>query len=120
MRDDKTNEQVTGPATFVMHCLTPETADTTNYLAIRSWNVTTKPEQIAALEHQTAVTIAEDREMLEAQQRVRLANPGMPERLIRADAAAVDARRLFDEALRLEQGRAAASTTRPSVDEVVQ
>lgn len=85
---------------MVMHCLTPQDENSTRYLPIRSWNVLTRPQDIAALEHQTNVTVQEDKEMLEAQHRVRLRAPGATERLIRSDAATVDARRMFDDALK--------------------
>ena len=104
-RDD--GEIIAGaPVTRVMHCLTPENEGRTRYIAMRSWNVATRPQDLAALEHQTNVTILEDKEMLEGQQRVRLDSPGVKDRLIRADAAAVQSRRLFEEAVKRETAAA--------------
>ena len=85
---------------MIMHCLTPQDENSTRYLPIRSWNVLTRPQDIAELEHRTIFTVQEDKEMLEAQHRVRLRSPKTPERLIRSDEASVDARRMFDDALR--------------------
>jgi len=100
LRDEKSGELLPAPMTHVMHALTPETEESTHYFAIRSWNAQTKPQEIAQLTEQSYVTIEEDREMIEAQHRVRQANPGVGDRLIKSDAAAVDARRLYEEALR--------------------
>jgi phenylpropionate dioxygenase-like ring-hydroxylating dioxygenase large terminal subunit len=99
LREEASGEPLPAPMTHVMHALTPETEETTHYFAIRSWNVLTKPQEIAQQTEQSYVTIEEDREMLEAQHRVRQSNPGVGDRLIKADAAAVDARRLYAEAL---------------------
>jgi vanillate O-demethylase monooxygenase subunit len=99
LRNADTNEALPAPITMIMHCLTPQDENTTRYLPIRSWNVPTQPQDIAALEHQTNFTVQEDKEMLEAQYRVRLRAPEVSERLVRSDAATVDARRMFDEAL---------------------
>jgi phenylpropionate dioxygenase-like ring-hydroxylating dioxygenase large terminal subunit len=108
LRQEATNEVLPGPMTMVMHCLTPEDENSTRYLPIRSWNVLTRPQDIAALEHQSIVTIGEDKAMLEAQHRVRLRSPGASERLVRSDEAAVDARRLFEEAAKRERDQVTA------------
>jgi vanillate O-demethylase monooxygenase subunit len=108
LRDEASGEALAAPMTHVMHALTPETDETTHYFAIRSWNALTKPQEIAQQTEQSFVTIEEDREMLEAQHRVRLSSPGVADRLIKADAAAVDARRLYEEALRAANAAAAA------------
>ena len=42
---------------------------------IRSWNVLTRPREVAELEHRTIFTVQEDKEMLEAQHRVRVRSP---------------------------------------------
>ncbi|HEY0939913.1 MAG TPA: aromatic ring-hydroxylating dioxygenase subunit alpha [Steroidobacter sp.] len=108
LREEESGELLPAPMTHVMHALTPATAESTNYLIIRSWNALTKPQDIAQLTEQSHVTIEEDREIVEAQQRVRNASPGVSDRLIRADAAAVDARRMYAEALRTEEAAVAA------------
>ena len=100
LHDEKNDEVLPETMTRILHCLTPQDGDSTRYLPIRSWNVLTRPREIAELEHRTIFTVQEDKEMLEAQHRVRLRSPKSPERLIRSDAASVDARRMFDEALR--------------------
>jgi vanillate O-demethylase monooxygenase subunit len=99
-RKDETDEVLAEPMTMVMHCLTPQDESSTRYMPIRSWNALTRPQDIAALEYQTKVTIDEDKGMLEAQHRVRLRSTGAAERLVRSDGAAVDAHRMFEEALR--------------------
>jgi vanillate O-demethylase monooxygenase subunit len=108
LRDEASGEALPAPMTHVMHALTPETAETTHYFAVRSWNALTKPQEIAQQTEQSFVTIEEDRQMLEAQHRVRQSSPGVADRLIKADAAAVDARRLYEEALRAAHAAAAA------------
>jgi phenylpropionate dioxygenase-like ring-hydroxylating dioxygenase large terminal subunit len=108
LRKEETDEVLPGPMTMVMHCLTPQDENSTRYLPIRSWNVLTRPQDIAALEHQSNVTINEDKDMLEAQHRVRLRASGVSERLVRSDAATVDARRLFEEAIGSETEKVAA------------
>jgi vanillate O-demethylase monooxygenase subunit len=98
------------PMSQVLHCLTPRTAQSTTYLALKSWNILLQPHEVAAVEHQMAVTIDEDREIIEAQHRNRSAAGGkLEERLVRADRAAVMARRVYDRVLDREAGTSAAS-----------
>jgi phenylpropionate dioxygenase-like ring-hydroxylating dioxygenase large terminal subunit len=60
-----------------------------------------------AVEHQMSVTIDEDREIIEAQHRNRSAARGqLEERLVRADRAAVMARRVYDSILDSEAAAA--------------
>jgi hypothetical protein len=89
----------------VLHCLTPRTAQSTTYLALKSWNILLQPHEVVAVEHQMSVTIDEDREIIEAQHRNRCAVRGeVEERLVRADRAAVVARRVYDRILNNETG----------------
>ena len=89
-----------GPISQVLHCLTPQTAESTRYFGVKCWNMLLKPHEIAGVQHQVDVTIEEDREMIEAQYRVaRAAPPGVQEKLIRADRAAVMARRSYEKLL---------------------
>ena len=98
------------PMSQVLHCLTPRTATSTNYLALKSWNILLRPHEVVAVEHQMAVTIDEDKEIIEAQHRNRCAALGkVEEKLIRADRAAVMARRAYDRILDSEAAAPAQS-----------
>jgi vanillate O-demethylase monooxygenase subunit len=88
-----------GAMAQALHCLTPRTAHTTTYLALRCWNVLTQPHEIAAIQHQTDVTLAEDKAIIEAQFRNR-SSASEEERLIKSDLAAVMARRVYERLLR--------------------
>jgi hypothetical protein len=69
--------------------------------------VLTKPHEIAAMNHQNEVTLAEDKEIIEAQYASKLADQSQaPEKLIRADRAAVMARRVYQRVLEREAGNA--------------
>jgi phenylpropionate dioxygenase-like ring-hydroxylating dioxygenase large terminal subunit len=77
------------------------TAQSTNYLAVRCWNIRSRPHEVAAVQHQVDVTLEEDKQIIEAQYRNRCVGTHQPEEtLIRADSAAVMARRAYDKALR--------------------
>jgi phenylpropionate dioxygenase-like ring-hydroxylating dioxygenase large terminal subunit len=92
-----------GPMSQVLHCLTPQTENSTHYFALKCWNVLTKPHEIAAMNHQNEVTLAEDKEIIEAQFASKLADQShAPEKLIRADRAAVTARRVYQRVLERE------------------
>src|ERR1700722_17505723 len=84
-----------GPMAQALHCLTPRTAHATTYLALRCWNVLTQPHEIAAIQHQTDVTLAEDKAIIEAQYRNRVSAVA-EERLVKSDLAAVMARRVYE------------------------
>jgi vanillate O-demethylase monooxygenase subunit len=100
------------PMSRVLHCLTPRTAQSTSYLALKCWNIHLRPHEVAAVEHQMDVTIDEDKEIIEAQYRNRCAAVSeLEERLIRADKAAVTARRVYDRLLR-EEGETRAEGAR--------
>jgi phenylpropionate dioxygenase-like ring-hydroxylating dioxygenase large terminal subunit len=90
-----------GPVVQALHCLTPRNARSTTYLALRCWNVLTAAHEIAAIQHQTDVTLAEDKAMIEAQNQNRC-SASAEEKLIRSDQAAVMARRLYDRVLQAE------------------
>lgn len=91
------------PMSQVLHCLTPRTVDSTTYIALKSWNILLQPHEVAGVEHQMAVTLEEDKAIIEAQYRSRRASPvKLEERLIRADRAAVMARRMYEKLLRNE------------------
>jgi vanillate O-demethylase monooxygenase subunit len=96
-----------GPMAQALHCLTPRSPDSTTYLAVRCWNALTLPHEVAAIQHQTDVTLAEDKAIIEAQYRNRL-SVSSEERLVRSDLAAVMARRVYDRVLRNDQDRAGA------------
>jgi phenylpropionate dioxygenase-like ring-hydroxylating dioxygenase large terminal subunit len=84
----------------VLHCLTPRTSRSTIYIALKSWNVLLQAHEVAAVEHQMSVTLAEDKEIIEAQYKNRCAAPGkLDETLVRADRAAVMARRVYNRVL---------------------
>jgi hypothetical protein len=82
-----------------LHCLTPRSAHSTSYLALRCWNDLIRPHEIAAIQQQTDVTLAEDKAMIEAQYRNRSA-ASADEKLIKSDRAAIMARRAYDRVLR--------------------
>ena len=93
-----------GPMSQVLHCLTPRTAQSTNYLVVKCWNVLTRPHEVAAVHHQIDVTLLEDKEIIEAQYNNRRESASeSDERLIRADRAAVMARRVHERILRNER-----------------
>jgi vanillate O-demethylase monooxygenase subunit len=93
-----------GPVSQVLHCLTPVDERTTRYFALKSWNVFTQPHQAAAVHHQIDVTLAEDKEIIEAQfANKQTASEAEPEKLIRADRAAVMARRVYQRVLEKER-----------------
>jgi vanillate O-demethylase monooxygenase subunit len=93
-----------GPVSQVLHCLTPVDERTTRYFAVKSWNAFTQPHQAAAVHHQIDVTLAEDKEIIEAQFASKQAAPEQQrEKLIRADRAAVMARRVYERVLEREQ-----------------
>jgi vanillate monooxygenase len=91
-----------GPMAQALHCLTPRSAHSTTYLALRCWNALTQPHEIAAIQRQTDVTLAEDKAIIEAQYRNR-ASASAEEKLVRSDLAAVMARRVYERVLRTEQ-----------------
>jgi phenylpropionate dioxygenase-like ring-hydroxylating dioxygenase large terminal subunit len=94
-----------GPMSQVLHCLSPQTEDSTHYFVLKCWNVLTKPHEIAAMNHQNEVTLAEDKKIIEAQYASKLADQSQaPEKLIRADRAAVMARRVYQRILERESG----------------
>jgi vanillate O-demethylase monooxygenase subunit len=88
-----------GPMSQALHCLTPRSAHSTSYLALRCWNDLIRPHEIAAIQQQTDVTLAEDKAMIEAQYRNRSA-ASADEKLIKSDRAAIMARRAYDRVLR--------------------
>jgi len=96
------DETQPGPMAQALHCLTPRSAHATTYLALRCWNVLTQPHEIAAIQHQTDVTLAEDKAIIEAQYRNR-ACAAAAERLVKSDLAAVMARRVYERVLRMDQ-----------------
>jgi phenylpropionate dioxygenase-like ring-hydroxylating dioxygenase large terminal subunit len=70
---------------------------------VKCWNLADRPHEVAAVQHQVDVTLAEDKKIIEAQYNNRRAAASVPEeRLIRADRAAVMARRVNDRILHLE------------------
>jgi phenylpropionate dioxygenase-like ring-hydroxylating dioxygenase large terminal subunit len=95
-----------GPISQVLHCLTPRTEISTAYYAVKCWNAHELPHRPSDVEHQVNVTLDEDREIIEAQYKNRQATPAaeISERLIRADRAAVTARRVYERLLRREYG----------------
>lgn len=108
-RRDDTNEIQGVPMSQVIHCLTPRTAASTSYLAVKSWNLLAKPHEIAAVEHQMLVTLTEDKEIIEAQYGNRTNGVNdVEEKLIRADRAAVMARRVYEKLLAREMSVAVA------------
>ena len=62
----------------------------------------TQPHEIAAIQHQTDVTLAEDKAIIEAQYRNR-ASAAASERLVKSDLAAVMARRVYERVLRMDR-----------------
>jgi phenylpropionate dioxygenase-like ring-hydroxylating dioxygenase large terminal subunit len=91
------------PMSQVLHCLTPRTPDSTSYLVVKCWNILTRPHEIAAVHHQVHVTLLEDKGIIEAQyMNRREAAAESADRLIRADRAAVMARRVNERILRIE------------------
>jgi vanillate O-demethylase monooxygenase subunit len=113
-RREGNDEIQPGPMSQVLHCLTPRTADSTHYLAVKCWNLSLRPHEVAAMQHQIEVTVSEDKEVIEAQHRSRCnAHPAPEEKLIKADRAAVLARRLHERLVRDERARAAQSTGEP-------
>ena len=92
-----------GPVSQVLHCLTPKDAEHTQYFVMKCWNITTRQHEIAAMRYQNEVTVAEDKEMIEAQWKVKRAFIRDPdEKLIRADRAAVMCRRLHAKLMSAE------------------
>jgi hypothetical protein len=66
-------------------------------------NVLTRPHEVAAVHHQVHVTLLEDKGMIEAQYvNRREVAAESADRLIRADRAAVMARRVNERILRVE------------------
>jgi phenylpropionate dioxygenase-like ring-hydroxylating dioxygenase large terminal subunit len=109
---DGTDEVPELPMSQVIHCLTPRTAASTSYIALKSWNLLAKPHEIAAVEHQMRVTLTEDKEIVEAQYRNRVDSADdAEEKLIRADRAAVMARRAYDRMLTRETSASSGSGT---------
>ena len=93
-----------GPMSQVMHCLTPRTPQSTQYLAVKCWNLASRPHEVAAMQHQIEVTIAEDKEIIEAQYQNRSVESAITEEtLVRADRAAVSARRAYNRLLEKER-----------------
>lgn len=92
----------------VLNALTPETDRSTHYF----WNLPRRfaPEQeITDLLHKAVVaTFEEDRDILTAQQQMLDFRPGVDHVNIRADAGAIQARRLMDRLLASESALAAA------------
>jgi vanillate O-demethylase monooxygenase subunit len=114
---DGSDEIQPGPVSQVLHCLTPKTARSTNYLAVKCWNLADRPHEVAAVHHQVDVTLAEDKEIIEAQYNNRCVAASLPEeRLIRADRAAVMARRVNDRILRFERETKTESPGAPAVE----
>jgi len=101
-RDDSAEIQA-GPVSQVLHCLTPRTANSTSYLAVKCWNLAHRPHEVAAMWHQIDVTLGEDKEIIEAQYRNRRETALEDEKLIRADKAAVMARRVNERIMRRER-----------------
>jgi phenylpropionate dioxygenase-like ring-hydroxylating dioxygenase large terminal subunit len=92
-----------GPVSQVLHCLTPRDESRTRYFVLKCWNVLTRPHEVTAMNYQNDVTIAEDKEIIEAQWRIKQAfDQRDEEMLIRADRAAVLSRRLHEKLLRHE------------------
>ena len=90
--------------TRVLHCLTPSHAQSTRYFVVRCWTHLRKPQEITAVHHQIDVTLAEDKDIIEAQyQNRQLTGAIVPEVLIRADRAAVLARRMYVRVLQRER-----------------
>jgi vanillate O-demethylase monooxygenase subunit len=84
-----------GAMSQVLHCLTPKDEEHTQYFVMKCWNITTRQHEIAAMHHQNEVTVAEDKQIIEAQWKIKRAfDSGSEEKLIRADKAAVLCRRL--------------------------
>lgn len=103
-KKDGSAEVQPGPVSQVMHCLTPQDENSTRYFAVKCWNLMTQPHEIAAVQHQVDVTVAEDKEIIEAQQQIKRASPpGTRETLVRADRAAVMARRAHERLLKNER-----------------
>jgi vanillate O-demethylase monooxygenase subunit len=95
------------PMSQVLHCLSPQNETSTRYFVLKCWNVLTKPHEIAAMNHQNEVTLAEDKEIIEAQYVSKLADQSeAPEKLVRADRAAVMARRVYQRVLERERDNA--------------
>jgi phenylpropionate dioxygenase-like ring-hydroxylating dioxygenase large terminal subunit len=90
-----------GPMAQALHCLTPRNAQSTTYLALRCWNALTQPHEIAAIQHQTDITLAEDKAIIEAQYQNRSA-ASSDEKLIKSDRAAIMARRVYERILRAD------------------
>jgi phenylpropionate dioxygenase-like ring-hydroxylating dioxygenase large terminal subunit len=98
------------PMARVLHCLTPRTSQSVGHLAVRSMNIAGRPHEIAAVENLMKITQGEDKRIIEAQYRNRLAAlQEKREALIKADQAAVQARRAYDRLLD-EEARAKAAT----------
>jgi phenylpropionate dioxygenase-like ring-hydroxylating dioxygenase large terminal subunit len=94
------------PMARVLHCLTPRTSQSVGHLAVRCMNVPGRPHEVAAIENMMRVTQGEDRRIIEAQYRNRCAAFSEPEeKLIKADRAAVLARRVYDRLLQDEAGQ---------------
>jgi vanillate O-demethylase monooxygenase subunit len=113
-RREGSDEVQPGPMSQVLHCLTPRTAESTLYLAVKCWNLSVRPHEVVAMQHQIEVTVGEDKEIMEAQYRNRcIAHPVPEEKLVKADRAAVLARRLHERLLRNERAGGAQSTGEP-------
>ena len=98
------------PMARVLHCVTPRRAELTAHLAVRCMNLSGRPHELAAIENMMRVTSGEDKTVIEAQYRNRLAALTEPEeRLVRADKAAVMARRTYGALLREEREASTAS-----------
>jgi phenylpropionate dioxygenase-like ring-hydroxylating dioxygenase large terminal subunit len=103
-RREGSDELPPRPMSQVLHCLSPQNENSTHYFVLKCWNVLTKPHEIAAMNHQNEVTLSEDKEMIEAQFASKLADQShATEKLIRADRAAVMARRVYERVLGREQ-----------------
>ena len=96
-------EMESRPMSQVLHCLSPQAENRTRYFVLKCWNILTKPHEVTAMHHQNDVTLAEDKEIIEAQFASKLDDRSRAaEKLIRADRAAVMARRVYQRVLERE------------------
>jgi vanillate O-demethylase monooxygenase subunit len=103
-RQEGTDDVAPGPISQVLHCLTPLTERSTGYFAIKCWNAHDQPHRPIDIIHQMNVTLDEDQEIIEAQFKNRQVtlSAELGERLVRADRAAVMARRVYERLQRRE------------------
>jgi phenylpropionate dioxygenase-like ring-hydroxylating dioxygenase large terminal subunit len=95
-KSSATREIAEGPHRIILHGLTPERADRTHYVYMRSWNIYLSPDDVAAAITEDEGALLEDKDIIEATWRHKNSIGGAAgDRLVGIDEAAVKARRRY-------------------------